>query len=221
MKQDGVKNIIIIVLLVTSLVATAASVFFYTRLSQLQVEVAFLNTEVSTLTGQNSALNSQVNELENKISEYKVSISELENYNEELENKLSSQPIKSETQTGQLSLFARLENNKIQALNQLNVTLQLINIGDSDLKLIFPTPQIFDFKILKGNEEVYRWSSDRFFIQVIRTVGLRPRETLGQTLTWVVDLSPGTYNIVGSTLLFIDEKRVAMETPRLTIEVVP
>jgi len=215
--NSTVTNIILVTLII---VATAASGLFYTKQNQLQTKVNSLNNQLSVLTAQKSILESQIEELDERASEYEVYISKIENSIRELELKLYRLPIESETHIGQLSLSVRLENDTVQVSNQFNITLRLKNIGNLDITLYFPTPQIFDFKILEGDKEVYKWSSDRFFIQVLRIVRLGPGETLEQTLTWMVESSPGIYAVMGSTSFFINEKPVTMQTPGLTIEVI-
>lgn len=83
------------------------------------------------------------------------------------------------------------------------VTLQARNTGTAPLSLAFSSGQRFDLSVRRPRgEEVWRWSHDKAFIQVVESVTLDPGETMSFQVTWdqkdfqgrLVD--PGAYRAV-------------------------
>jgi len=125
--------------------------------------------------------------------------------------------------SNQLTLAMRLDTNKYDIRQQMNVTLRLTNRGDSKITLVFTTSQSFDFKVTdESGREMYKWSSERFFLQVVTKTTLEPREKLERTLAWVIDLLPGSYRVIGMTAKFtVDESLlpITLETPGIVVHV--
>lgn len=126
-----------------------------------------------------------------------------------------------QTSDNQLTLVMELDTNKYKTGQQMNVALRLTNGGDSEVVLVFPTSQTFDFQVLdEGGREVYKWSSERFFLAAITTVTLKPGETLEQSLAWAIDLEPGSYTVIGMTAKFtVDGSSTILQTPGTAIQV--
>jgi hypothetical protein len=64
--------------------------------------------------------------------------------------------------------------------DSLRFSLAVTNAGAAPLTLRFPTAQRYDFAVLDGARELWRWSADRGFGQALGTETLAP----GQTRTW-------------------------------------
>jgi len=127
----------------------------------------------------------------------------------------------SQTSNNPLTLVMELDTNKYKAGQQMNIALRLTNGGHSEVVLVFPTSQTFDFQVLEeSGREVYKWSSERFFLAAITTVTLKPGETLERSLTWAIDLEPGSYLVIGMTTSFTaDGSSTTLQTPRTVIQV--
>lgn len=124
--------------------------------------------------------------------------------------------------SNQLTLALRLDANKYKVGDRMNVTLRLTNGANSRVTLVFSSSQKFDFEVVdESGKEVQKWSSGRFFLQVITEIALEPGETLEQTLPLVTDLPTGSYVIKGMTARFtIDEgSAVTLKTRGIGIQV--
>jgi hypothetical protein len=89
------------------------------------------------------------------------------------------------------------------------VTVTVMNIGSSSVNLTFPTSQLYDIIIKnKRDIEIYRWSDNKYFIQVITEILLQPGEAMNWDIAWYQQgrifrflpyrmLIPGTYSIQG------------------------
>jgi hypothetical protein len=75
-------------------------------------------------------------------------------------------------------------------------SLQVTNTAAAPLPLDFRSGQEFDFVVLRGTQEVWRWSGDRMFTQALRTDTLAPGETRTYSATWApVTGSTGEYTV--------------------------
>lgn len=68
--------------------------------------------------------------------------------------------------------------------DSVRFVLQVTNTGDSPVELTFPSGQSFDFVVLDGEREVWRWSAERMFTQALRTETLPAGETRAYQATW-------------------------------------
>ncbi|TLN00317.1 hypothetical protein FDZ73_19825 [bacterium] len=83
------------------------------------------------------------------------------------------------------------------------VELALIkaNLSPAPVFFTYPTSQRFDFAVYRDGQEIWRWSFDKVFIQVIETVTLNPFETVTYRVTWPQvnnqgrQVPPGIYTI--------------------------
>jgi hypothetical protein len=64
--------------------------------------------------------------------------------------------------------------------DSLRFSLAVTNAGAAPVTLEFPTSQRYDFAVLDGARELWRWSADCGFAQALGTETLAP----GQTRTW-------------------------------------
>jgi hypothetical protein len=77
-------------------------------------------------------------------------------------------------------------------------SLQVTNTAAGPLELSFSSGQSFDFVVMRGAEEVWRWSSDRMFTQALRSDTLAPGETRSYSATWApVPRASGEYTVHG------------------------
>jgi hypothetical protein len=63
-------------------------------------------------------------------------------------------------------------------------TLTKINITSAPVTLNYQSAQRFDFVVLKDNREIWRWSKDQFFAQVMERVSIRPGEAQIFSALW-------------------------------------
>ena len=82
---------------------------------------------------------------------------------------------------------------------QLTVT----NTGTAPATFTFPTGQRYELAVRQRGREVWRWSNDRAFTQVVSALSLTPGETLTFRDVWPgvnnnnVPVPPGTYTMAG------------------------
>jgi Intracellular proteinase inhibitor len=77
-------------------------------------------------------------------------------------------------------------------------SLQVTNTTAAPVALDFRTGQEFDFVVLRGTEEVWRWSGDRMFTQALRTDTLAAGETRTYSASWApLPRAAGEYTVRG------------------------
>jgi len=84
------------------------------------------------------------------------------------------------------------------------MTLTLLNRGSQPVRLLFATSQRYDFVVKDdAGNEVWRWSADQLFAQVLAEETLAPGGTLTFGETWDqrdnsgAQVAPGPYVIEG------------------------
>lgn len=77
--------------------------------------------------------------------------------------------------------------------------LSVENAGPQPLRLRFRTAQAFEARVLAGDREVWRWSADQMFAQVITELTLGPGEGREWAFT-LPELPPGTYTLEAGLL---------------------
>ena len=63
-------------------------------------------------------------------------------------------------------------------------TLTKVNITSAPVTLNYRSAQRFDFVVLKDNREIWRWSKDQFFAQVMERISIRPGEAQIFSALW-------------------------------------
>ncbi|MCS7116756.1 MAG: BsuPI-related putative proteinase inhibitor [Nitrososphaerota archaeon] len=119
---------------------------------------------------------------------------------------------------------------RIKEGQPLNVILELANIGDEAVTILYTSGQKSDFVVYKDGDEVYRWSSDKLFIQAIIEKTLQP----GQSIIDALSSSPktfsrGSYTLIGESKALLKgcytprckESSLFLKTPPLHFEVIP
>jgi hypothetical protein len=89
-------------------------------------------------------------------------------------------------------------NDLIKTGETVRVNFSLTNFGSQKVTLVFPSPKIFDFKVLDSSGKVvYEWSQDKSFPALIVQIALEPGQTKTASLSWECKLPPGEYVIIG------------------------
>lgn len=86
----------------------------------------------------------------------------------------------------------------------------VVNSGDTPVELTFRDACRADFAVYEGDEEVWRYSDERMFAQVITNADLQPGETAAFEQTWPRP-SPGDYT--AEATLRVREHDVTARTP--------
>jgi Leu/Phe-tRNA-protein transferase len=98
------------------------------------------------------------------------------------------------------------------AASEVRLALRVTNTSGGVLELTFPTAQRYDFMVeTEDGRELWRWSADRAFAQVVTQARLEPGETWAMEATWVPDTGRGTY--VATARLMTMEGSVEQRTP--------
>jgi Intracellular proteinase inhibitor len=79
-------------------------------------------------------------------------------------------------------LVASLQVNP--AGDSVRLVLQVSNAGTAPVALTFPSGQTFDFSVSQGGREVWRWSADRSFTQVLRETSVAAGATERYEAAW-------------------------------------
>ena len=123
----------------------------------------------------------------------------------------------------------KIKNKRFKVDELVSFSLEISNTQDKTLKLFFPTSKIYDFTVYdEGGKEVYRWSGNKLFTQVVTRVILKPQEVREFNLEWEQKVGfgdkakPGKYQIiaeVGPFWLEDQRKKIVIKTNPLEIEI--
>lgn len=104
---------------------------------------------------------------------------------------------------GKLRYEASIPKRTFGAGEPVEVTITVRNTGGSPVSLAFSSGQRFDLLIRRPRgDEIWRWSHDKAFIQVLQSVAIRPNDTLSFKVSWDQRdyqgrrVDPGTYEVV-------------------------
>lgn len=105
----------------------------------------------------------------------------------------------------------------------LTLTLRVTNIGDTPMRIRFPTSQQFDITIHNTNgEKLWAWSADRMFLTAVCDRELAPGEAATYEVHWDgrsgdahVLSAPGRYRAIGR---FLGEVEGA--APHVSVDIV-
>lgn len=88
--------------------------------------------------------------------------------------------------TGRLALRLELRSDRaVYTRGQpVELTLAVTNTGRVAVTVTAPTGQRYDFAVLRGEREVWRWSADKLFPAAITETVLAPGERRAFTETW-------------------------------------
>lgn len=78
---------------------------------------------------------------------------------------------------------------------EIEFVFTVSNQSTEIIELDFSTGFIADFAVFADGTEVWRWSDDRLFTQVLTSETLEPGESFRETALWI-DPDPGEYRAV-------------------------
>lgn len=84
----------------------------------------------------------------------------------------------------------------VQPGKSVRLTLRLTNLSGTETRLTFPTSQQYDFWVMRGGSEVWRWSDERVFSQAVERRTIGAQQTINLSEPWVAD-DPGAYVVHG------------------------
>ena len=95
-------------------------------------------------------------------------------------------------------------DKKIYSLREnVEMLYRVTNVGKEPRNFTFSCSQWYDFNVKKSDEEIWRWSYDKFFAQAITNFGLNPDEYKEFIQNWNMTynngnkIMPGNYFISG------------------------
>lgn len=104
---------------------------------------------------------------------------------------------------GTLRYEASITKQSYAAGEPIDITLAVTNTGGSPVSITFTSGQRFEFRVRRPRGgDVWFWSHDKAFLQVIQTISLKPGEALSFKEAWDQrDLQgrrvdPGPYEVV-------------------------
>lgn len=132
-------------------------------------------------------------------------------------------PLTVERTEGGLRYEASVPARSYGAGEPVEVTITIRNSGSSATSLTFSSGQRFDLLVRRPRgDEIWRWSHDKAFIQVIQTVSVRPNEPLTFKGSWDQRdyqgrrVDPGTYEIIAFVTARVEgSERPAVQLPPL------
>lgn len=68
--------------------------------------------------------------------------------------------------------------------DSVQFTYQVTNVSDQPVTLTFPSAQRFDVRVTQDGREIWRWSADRMFAQMLGEERLDADETRQYTAVW-------------------------------------
>ncbi|HEU0016529.1 MAG TPA: BsuPI-related putative proteinase inhibitor [Longimicrobium sp.] len=68
--------------------------------------------------------------------------------------------------------------------DSVRLVLQVTNAASTPLEIAFSSGQSYDFGVRAGDRDLWRWSADKGFIQMVRQETLAPGETRTYAETW-------------------------------------
>ncbi|MBM7622816.1 BsuPI-related putative proteinase inhibitor [Sporohalobacter salinus] len=120
-----------------------------------------------------------------------------------------------------LLLISFTDQNSYQSGEIVNLNLIKVNISNSPIELTYSTSQRVDFIARSLGQQVWQWSQNRKFAQIIETIELAPSEALVYQENWNQknnrgqQVEPGIYQITGWNVA--DE--INNEKSRILIEI--
>lgn len=73
----------------------------------------------------------------------------------------------------------------------VRLVLRLTNLSGTRTELTFPTSQQYDFWVMQGTDEVWRWSDDQAFTQALEKRTIDPQQAITLSEVWVPERSGG------------------------------
>ena len=70
------------------------------------------------------------------------------------------------------------------ASGAVTFNLQVTNVSDAPIELVFPDGQSAEFVVRRNGEEIWRWSDGQMFTQAVRQITLAPGESRSYSGEW-------------------------------------
>ena len=122
-------------------------------------------------------------------------------------------PVTVERTEGNLILTASVAKRTFAPGEPVGIQFTVRNAATGALGVMFTSGQRFDFVVRRSRgDEVWRWSHDKAFIQIIQTATLRPQEVLSFSETWDQRdfqgrrVDPGTYDLIAVFMGRLNDK---------------
>lgn len=102
-----------------------------------------------------------------------------------------------------IELTIKTDHDTYLRSEQVKITMRVRNIGKDIVTLEFPTSRQYDFIIKGEDEEVWKWSRDKYFTQAFIIITINPGDSITYNSEWdQIDnignnVAPGRYWIVG------------------------
>lgn len=121
-----------------------------------------------------------------------------------------------------LRLELRADRTVYSTGEPVRLTFAVTNPGPAPVTFTAPSSQLYDFAVLKGGTEVWRWSAGRMFLTVLTDLTVPPGETRAFTETWDQrdrdgrPVGPGEYVVVG---VIVGSEQSGLAPQRLSITI--
>lgn len=134
-------------------------------------------------------------------------------------------PVVVERTSGHLTFTAAVAKRTFASGEPVAIQFTVRNAASGALGVMFTSGQRFDFIVRRSRgDEVWRWSHDKAFIQVVQTTMLQPQETLAFTETWDQRdfqgrrVDPGSYELIAVFMGRVGDRH-AVTLPPLAIRI--
>jgi len=87
-------------------------------------------------------------------------------------------------QTGNVKIELSVNKSNYAVGETVHIALSLINQGPETVSFQFPTGQMYDFGLVRGDQWIWRWSDTRVFTQAFTTLLIRPGESTIFNAQW-------------------------------------
>jgi hypothetical protein len=119
----------------------------------------------------------------------------------------------------ELELLATLNIDKtvVKKNDKIEAEIELYNISDDKVRINYPSGQLYDLYLIQGQEEVWRWSNDKFFTMALMYKDLKP----GARLHYQEEIILGADNYQKGEYILSGElkTKISIPLPKIKIEV--
>jgi hypothetical protein len=98
--------------------------------------------------------------------------------------------------------------------------LDVVNNGQTPVDLTFSDGQRGDIILDQGDADLYTWSANKTFAQVVQTVTLQPGKSFPVVLNDTLSLPPGTYNVTARVTAMVGPAATAAPLPDIVTTLV-
>ena len=119
-------------------------------------------------------------------------------------------PTPTELPLARVAVTLEVDKDTYAVGEPIPMTLTVANVRAQPITLYYRDAQRFDFFVVVGDQEVWRWSADQLFAQVLGQETLAPGQYLVYRLVWYQQdaqgqpVPPGTYTLYGESTGCLD-----------------